>query len=217
MMKLHGFSQSGNTYKVALMLQGLGQPWQAVHLPFDAFAAGATRQPDWRAAHNPMGEVPILVLDDGRQLTQSAAILLYLADRFGAYGGQDGDERQSVLQWLFFDNHKFTSYLATWRFMKSFAPAAPDPALSAWLTSRVHNAMGIVEKHLDSHSYLVGGQPTVADLSLAGYVYYPPDETGIDLAVAYPAIDAWRARLMALPGWKPPYDLLPGDPVPPRW
>ncbi len=190
MLKLHGFSQSGNTYKVALTLQALGLPWQAVHLPFADFAAGLTRQPEWRQSHNPMGEVPILELEDGRRLTQSAAILLYLADRSGAYGGQDADERQSVLQWLFFDNHKFTSYLATWRFMKSFAASAPDPALAGWLQSRIANAMGIVEQHLDGRSYLVGGQPTIADLSLCGYLFgLTRDDAAKALSIASGLVD----------------------------
>jgi len=218
MYTLHGFSQSGNTYKVALLLQALGVPWQAAHVTFEAFAQGLTRSPDWRATQNTMGEVPIL--DDGqRQLTQSAAIMLHLsAQHGGLFGGADDTERYEVMRWLFFDNHKFTSYFATWRFMKSFAPTAPDPAVGQWLRGRIDNAFGIVEQHLASRAFMVGSAPTLADMSLAGYLYFPADESGIDLATQYPAISAWLARLRAqLPGWQAPYELLPGPQRPPNW
>ncbi|MFC7459819.1 glutathione S-transferase family protein [Hydrogenophaga defluvii] len=216
MYKLHGFSQSGNTYKVALLLQALGQPWQAVHVPFAEFAAGLTRTDGWRQDVNAMGEVPVLE-DGARKLTQSAAIMLRLAERHGAYGGTTDDEHQEVLRWLFFDNHKFTSYFATLRFSKSFAPAPADPAVVAWLRGRVEGAFGIVERHLAQSDYLVGDAPTIADMSLCGYLYFPAEESGIDLPVSYPAIARWTERLRALPGWKPPYELLPGERVAPRW
>ena len=217
MYQLHGFSQSGNTYKVALLLQALRLPWTAVHVPLADFAAGLTRSPAWRDEQNDMGEVPIL--DTGTQrLTQSAAILLWLAERHGQYGGASDDERQDVLRWLFFDNHKFTSYFATYRFLKSFAGTPPEPALMQWLKGRVDNAYGIVEKHLASQSWMVGTAPTIADISLAGYVFFPVDESGIDIEASHPAIAAWRDRLKAaLPGWKPPYELLPGEQVAPKW
>lgn len=216
MYQLHGFSQSGNTYKVALLLQALQQPWQAVHVPFGAFAEGLTRADGWRQEHNAMGEVPILEVGD-RKLTQSGAIMMFLADRHGAYGGRDDTERYEVLRWLLFDNHKFTSYFATWRFMKSFAATAPDPTLAKWLRGRIDNAFGIVDKHLAQHDYLVGHAPTLADMSLCGYLYFPPEESGYDIATQFPALARWLQRLQALPGWKPPYEMLPGTPVAPRW
>lgn len=216
MYKLHAFSQSGNTFKVAVLLQALRQPWTPVHMPFSDFVGGVPRSDAWRQDVNAMGEVPILEAD-GEKLTQSAAILLYLSNRHGAYGGQGEDERQEVLRWMFFDNHKFTSYFATWRFMKSFAPAAPDPAVEKFLRGRIDNAFGIVERHLASREYMVGSQPTIADMSLCGYVYYPAEESGYDLAKQFPAIARWSERLKQLPGWKPPYELLPGERVAPRW
>ena len=163
-----------------------------------------------------MGEVPILEVDD-RKLTQSAAILLYLSKKHGAYGGQDEDERQEVLRWMFFDNHKFTSYFATWRFLKSFSATAPDPVIEKFLRSRVDNAFGILERHLANREYVVGAQPTIADMSLAGYMYYPAEESGYDLPKQFPAIARWSGQLKKLPGWKPPYELLPGERVTPRW
>jgi glutathione S-transferase len=216
MYRLQGFAQSGNTYKVALLLQALGAPWVAEAVPFADFAAGLTRSDTWRAEHNEMGEVP--VLEDGdRRLTQSAAIMLFLAERHGRYGGATADERQEVLRWLFFDNHKFTSYLATWRFMKSFGATAPDPAVAQWLQGRIANAFGIVERQLTRQAYVAGAQPTIADLSLSGYLHFPADESGIDIPARYPAIAAWLQRLRALSGWQGPYDLLPGERIAPRW
>jgi glutathione S-transferase len=216
MYKLTAFAQSGNSYKVALLLQALRQPWTAVHLPFAEFAAGIQRSDAWRQDVNPMGEIPVLEVGD-KKLTQSAAIMLWLADKHGAYGGQSDDERQEVLRWMFFDNHKFTSYFATLRFMKSFMPVAPDPAVMKFFAGRVDNAFGIVEKHLANREYVVGKQPTIADISLCGYVYYPPEESGYDIAKSYPAMGRWMERLKALPGWKPPYELLPGQQTAPRW
>jgi glutathione S-transferase len=217
MLKLHGFSQSGNTYKVALMLQALGLPWEPVHVTFAEFAAGLTREPDWRSTRNAMGEVPILELEDGRLLTQSAAILLLLSERHGRFRGGSDEERYEVLRWLFFDNHKFTSYLATWRFMKAFAAAAPDPVLAKFFEGRIANAFGIVEQQLARQDWIAGAQPTIADMSLCGYLFFPTEEHGIDIGARYPAIAAWLGRVRTLPGWKPPYEMLPGERIAPRW
>ena len=133
MLKLHGFAQSGNTFKVAFLLRALGVPFEPVAMSFAAFAGGATRDPAWREGVNEMGEVPVLELDDGRKITQSGVILTMLAEQHGKFGGRDADEKREILRWLFYDNHTFTSYFATWRFMKSFAPKAPDPAVAAEL------------------------------------------------------------------------------------
>jgi glutathione S-transferase len=216
MYKLHAFAQSGNAYKVAVLLQALRVPWTPVHLPFAEFANGIQRSDAWRQDVNAMGEIPILEVG-GRKLTQSAAIMLFLAGKHGEYGGATDDDRQEVLRWVFFVNHKFTSYLASWRFTKSFMPTPPDPGLEKWLKGRMENAFGIVEKHLGSRDYIVGTAPTIADMSLCGYLYYPVDESGIDIGTSYPAMARWLERLKALPGWKPPYEMLPGERIPPRW
>ena len=213
MYRLHGFSQSGNTYKVALLLQALDQPWQAQHVDF---MNGVTRSSDWREAANEMGEVPIL--DDGdRRLTQSGVILTWLARKHGAFGGRSEDEALEVLRWLLFDNHKFTSYFASYRFAKAFGPAAPDAAVMAWLRGRMDNAFGIVDKHLAGRQYLVGEGATIADLSLAGYLFYPVEESGYAIAGKYPNIASWVERVRALPGWKDPYDILPGERIATKW
>jgi glutathione S-transferase len=211
--KLHGFSQSGNTFKVAFALRAMGQPFETV---FVDFMNGVTRTPDWRAGTNAMGEVP--VLDDGaKRLTQSGVILTYLADKHGRFGGRNADERLDVLRWLFFDNHKFTSYFASYRFNKAFGPAAPDPAVMAWLKGRIDGAFGIADKHLAGRSFLVGDAPTIADFSLSGYLFYPVEESGIDIAKTHPNLAAWVTRLRAVPGWGDPYEVLPGARIAPRW
>jgi glutathione S-transferase len=216
MYKLHAFAQSGNTYKVAILLQALRQPWTPIHLPFEEFAKGIQRSDAWRQDVNPMGEIPVLETGD-KKLTQSAVIMIHLTEKHGAYAGKSEDDRLEVLRWMFFDNHKFTSYLATLRFLKSFGATAPDPAVMKFLAGRVDNAFGIVEKHLSSREYIVGSQPTIADMSLCGYLYYPSDESGYDIGKNYPAMARWLERLKALPGWKPPYEMLPGERIAPRW
>jgi len=216
MYVLHAFSQSGNCYKVALLLQALGQPWKAVHMPFSDFAGGVPRSDKWRQEQNPMGELPILEAG-GKRMTQSGAILIRLAHEHGAYGGATEDERHEVLRWILFDNHKFTSYFASWRFTKSFSPVAPDPGVEKWLKGRIDNAFGIVERHLADREYVVGDQPTIADMSLCGYLYYPAEESGYDIPGQYPAMARWLERLQRLPNWKHPYELLPGEKIAPRW
>lgn len=217
MLKLHGFSQSGNTFKVAFLLRALGLEWEAVHVPFADFAAGVTRSDAWRGSVNEMGEVPILEDDDGEKITQSGVILMMLAQRHGRFGGTDGGGRREVLRWLFFDNHKFTSYFATWRFMKSFGASAPDPTVTAWLKPRIDNAFGIVEKHLAGRSFIVSEDVTIADMSLSGYLFYPEEESGYVLEERFPNIAAWRDRLRIFPGWGDPYEVLPGERVAPKW
>ena len=213
MYLLHGFCQSGNTFKVAFLLRALNQPWESV---FVDFMHGATREPQWRESANEMGEVP--VLDDGtRRLTQSGVILTHLARQHGAFGGVGEIEQQEVLRWLFFDNHKFTSYFATYRFMKAFGPAQPDPAVMAWLRGRLDNAFGIVNKHLEGRAFMVGPSATIADLSLCGYLFYPVEESGYEVATRFPHIAAWLGRVRALPGWADPYDILPGERIAPQW
>jgi glutathione S-transferase len=214
MYRLHGFCQSGNTFKVAFMLRALRQPWEAVFV--DYMKGGATRDPAWRGETNEMGEAP--VLDDGpKRLTQSGAILTYLARKHGAFGGQGGDEQLEVLRWILFDNHKFTSYFATYRFMKAFGATAPDPAVMAFLKTRIDGAFGIANKHLATRQYMVGDTPTIADISMCAYLCYPKEESGYDLPAQFPNIAKWLDRVRAIDGWASPYDVLPGERIAPKW
>lgn len=214
MYRLHGFCQSGNTFKVAFLLRALKQPFETTFVDF--IQGGVTRTPEWRAATNEMGEAPVLEAD-GRILTQSGVILTWLADRHGAFGGRDADERLEVLRWILFDNHKFTGYFAPYRFMKSFAPKQVDPAITNWLRGRLDNAFGIVDKHLAGREWMVGDTPTIADISMSGYMFYPVEESGYPVEGRYPNIAAWVQRLRGIPGWADPYEVLPGERIAPKW
>lgn len=203
--RLHCFPESGNSYKLALLLTLSGQPWEGV---WTDFFSGQTRDAQWRAEVNEMGEIPVLEYD-GKRLTQSAVALLALADKLGRFQGRDDAEKQEVLRWLFWDNHKFTSYLATYRFLRTFVPNANADVL-AFLRGRSDSAMAVAEKHLSQHDFMVGDAPTIADISMCGYVFYPAEETGYDFGASHPAIAAWMQRMASLPHWKAPYDLIPG-------
>jgi glutathione S-transferase len=213
MYTLHCFGQSGNAFKAAFMLQALGAPWRPQYVDF---FNGLSRTPEWRAETNEMGELPVLE-DGATRLTQSGVILTYLAAKHGRFGGRDERERLEVLRWLLFDNHKFTSFFAIYRFMKSFAPVAPDPAVLKFLAGRIEGAFGIVEAHLQRRPFMIGDQPTIADFSMSAYQFYPPEESDHLVAGRFPAIEAWLARLRAVPGWGDPYDLMPGSRIAPRW
>src|SRR3970040_2835344 len=117
MYRLHCFSQSGNCFKVAFLLRALKQPYETGHV--DSLR-GVTREPGWREQTSEMGEVPVLE-DGGRRLTQSGAILTYLAAKHDSYAGTNADERLDVLRGLLFDNHKFTSYFGSYRFARVVA------------------------------------------------------------------------------------------------
>lgn len=210
--RLHCFKQSGNTYKVALYLSCAGLPWEPVLVDF---FTGATRTDAWRASTNEMGEAPVLEVD-GRRLSQSGAILTYLAETTGHFAPETDEERYEALRWILYDNYRFTNSYAIHRFQTCFATPPPDPAVLAFLKARADGAFQVVEKHLSTRAFVAASRPTIADFSLAGYIFYPPEEIGYDIARDYPAIDAWRERIKALPGWAHPYDLLPGDYVTPR-
>jgi glutathione S-transferase len=209
--KLHCFCQSGNSYKAALYLNCAGLDWEPV---FVDFFKGATRDAQWRESVNEMGEVPVLETE-GRKLAQSGVILTYLSEMTDKFAPEDESERMEALRWMLFDNHKFTSYLATYRFLKAFMQPAPDANVVAFLKGRFDAAAAIVDKHLAKSKFMVGGKPTTADFSLAGYVFYPIEEHGYEWAKSHPNIHAWTERLHALPGWKAPYELMPGERIKP--
>ena len=209
--KLHCFCQSGNSYKVALYLNCAGLDWEPV---FVDFFKGATRDPNWRATVNEMGEAPVLEME-GTKFSQSGAILLHLAQTTGKFAAQNEAEGHEVLRWILFDNHKFTSYLATYRFLKAFLPQAPDPNVLAFMKRRFDAAAAVVDKHLSGSKFIVGDKATVADFSIAGYIYYPAEEHTYDWAKSHPNIHAWAERIRTLPGWKDPYALMPGERIKP--
>ena len=203
--RLHYFPESGNSYKLALMLTLCGQEFEKV---WTDFGGGVTRTAEWRAEVNEMGEIPVLE-EDGQRLTQTAPILLRLAERYGKFQAESEAERFEVLRWLFWDNHKLTSYMATYRFLRTFS-ATPDEQVLAFLRRRLDDYFRILQQHFSSKPFAAGDRPTVADLSMIGYLLFPKDESGIDIANTHPAVHAWLERIKALPGWVAPYDLLPG-------
>jgi glutathione S-transferase len=203
--RLHYFPESGNSYKLALMLTLCGQTFEPV---WTDFGGGVTRTPEWREAINEMGEIPVLE-ESGVRLTQTAPILLHLAERYGRFGGENTKEQFEVLRWLFWDNHKLTGYMATYRFQRTFSPS-PDPHVLAYFRKRIDDFLGILEQHLQGPPFIIGDRPTVADLSMVGYLSFPKEETGYDLALSHPTVHIWLGRVASLPGWRSPYDLLPG-------
>lgn len=203
--RLHYFPESGNSYKLALMLTLCGQGFEPV---WTDFGGGVTRTAAWRRSVNPMGEIPVLE-DDGESLTQTAPILLRLAERYGRFQGADARERFEVLRWLFWDNHKLTGFMASYRYQRAFTPA-PDPQVLAYMRGRIDDFLGILERHVAARPFVAGDHPTVADLSMSGYLVFPKEESGYDLAASHPAVHGWLRRIAALPGWQAPYDLLPG-------
>ena len=203
---LYCFAQSGNAYKPALALELAGADWAP---RFVDYFNGETRSPAYRAI-NVMGEVPVLE-HRGARLAQSGAILDYLAGTLERFGPADDAERREILRWLLFDNHKLTSYTATYRFMRALTKD-PDPAVLAEFGRRAEGAWRALGAHLDGRRYVVGDRITIADLSLCGYLFFD-DEIGVDWNV-YPSIRDWLARIRGEPRWVHPYELLPGHPLP---
>jgi glutathione S-transferase len=208
--ELYCFAQSGNAYRAALMLNLIGADWKPV---FVDFFKGQSRTPEYRTQINEMGEAPVLA-HGGRKLSQSGVILTYLARRSGKYLPQGEDEELEALRWIIFDNQKVNGFLGPYRFLRNFAKPAGDPAVLAFFKGRIDGNLAIVNKRLEGRKFLLGDRPTIADVSLAGYFYYPPEEFGFDIGKEHPAIGAWRERIQALPGWAHPYDLMPGHPLP---
>jgi len=207
--ELYCFAQSGNAYRAALMLNLIGADWKPIYVDF---FKGQTRTPEYRTQVNEMGEAPVLV-HGAKKLTQSGVILTYLARRSGKYLPQGEDEELEALRWIIFDNQKVNGFLGPYRFLRIFAKPAGDPAVLAFLKGRIDGNLAIVEKRLSNRSFMLGERPTITDISLAAYLYYPAEEFGFDIAAAHPSIGKWLDHMKALPGWKHPYELMPGYPL----
>jgi len=208
--QLYCFAQSGNAYRAALMLNLIDADWEPVWIDF--FGEGVQRKAPYRSEVNEMGEVPVLI-HGKKKFTQSGVILTYLSDLTGKFKPQGEDERLEALRWIIFDNQKVNGFLGPFRFLKNFAKPAGDPAVMAFLKGRIDGNLAIVNKRLAGRQFLVGDKPTIADISMCAYLYYPPEEYGFDIAKDHPAIGAWLERVKALPGWKHPYELMPGYPL----
>jgi len=203
---LYCFAQSGNAYKAALALELGGADWAP---RFVDYFKGETSSPAYRAI-NVMGEAPVLE-HRGQRLSQSGVILDYLADSLGKFGPADAAERREILRWLLWDNHKLTSYTATYRFMRTFTKD-PNPGVLEVFRKRAETAWGVLDTHLANRRYVVDDRLTIADLSLCGYLFFA-DEIGVDWAL-YSGIARWLERIQSEPRWVHPYKLMPGHPLP---
>jgi glutathione S-transferase len=190
--RVYGDAASGNCHKVKLALDLLGLPyrWHAVDV-----LGGETRTPEF-LARNSSGKVPVLQIDDHTFLPESNAILCYLADGTPLWPG-DRLQRARVLQWLFFEQYSHEPYIAVARFIQVYLHQPEDPRLPN-LIARGNAALAVMERHLAAQPFFVGDALTIADIALFAYTH-KAHEGGFDLA-PYPALRAWLARCLAVPG-----------------
>jgi len=207
-MKLYCFGESGHSYKAALALELAGCDWAPV---FVDFFAGETRSDVYRTDINIMGEVPVLV-DGDLTLTQSGRIQAYIAEKTGQHGGATDAEKGEVLRWILWDNSKFSISIGITRFLMNFIPEAKRPQqVIEFNQARLKASYKILNTALEGRDFLVGDAITHADMTCCGYLYYP-EPFGFDRS-AWPNIDRWLTNISATPGWKAPYDLMPGSPA----
>jgi len=203
--KLHCYAQSGHAYKVALMLSLCEADWEPV---FVDFFNGEQQSDEFQALNN-MGEVPVLEAGD-LVLTQSGVILDYLADAFESFDAASVPEHREIMRWIMFDNHKLTGDVSVLRWLRQFKKTG-ETEVTRFLHARVLKALGILDNKVSEANFILGEKPSIADISLCGYLYWP-DEIGIDIN-DFPAVAAWLDRLSALPHWVHPYELMPGHPL----
>jgi glutathione S-transferase len=194
-MLLYDSDVSGNCYKVRLLLAHLGLEYERYQLD----VVDRSNREELLGGLNPGLRVPTLVLDDGRALGESGAILWYFGDG-SRYVPTDPFDRAKVLQWMFFEQYSHEPYVAVPRFWLTKAIDVGQDALAE--RQRVgYLAFDAMEAHLVGHDYLAGGSYSIADIALYAYTHVA-DEGGFDLA-AYPAIRSWLDRVAAQPGHVP--------------
>jgi glutathione S-transferase len=197
-MLLYDSRDSGNCYKVRLLFAHLGLQYERRELD----VIDRSQRSEVLGGLNPALRVPTVVLDDGRVLAESDAILFYFAEGTG-YLPEDRFERAQVLQWLFFEQYSHEPFIAVARF---WAHAGMTPSDSELVAKRRggHAALRALEDHLDQRDFLVGERYTIADIALYAYTHVAP-EGGFDLG-PYPAIRSWLARVAAQTGHVPMTD-----------
>jgi glutathione S-transferase len=198
---LYGHEASGHSYKVALALALTGLEydfrWVDVHAP------RSERRADFQAVSR-FGEIPVLI-HDGRTLAQSNAILLHLMEHYGFLGGETAEGRDESRQWLFWEANRIGFSLSNIRSMLCEEPSY-DPAALEWLRKRFEQDVERLEVELSRKAFLLGTSVSVADVSCSAYLFFAK-EAGIDPST-WPNISRWLERLMALPGYRPPTDLM---------
>jgi glutathione S-transferase len=186
---------SGNCYKVRLLLAHLGIPFERREVD----VVDRSDRPQLLGGKNPALRVPTLVLDDGRALGESGAILWYFGEG-SRFVPEDRYERAQVLQWMFFEQYDHEPAIAVVRFQVHYAGGG-DPALIEQRTKQGYRALDAMERHLAGRDWLVGDGMTLADIALYAYTHVA-DEGNFSLE-AYPAIRAWLDRVAAEPAHVP--------------
>jgi glutathione S-transferase len=189
---LYNSQVSGNCYKVRLLLAHLGIAYERHELD----VVDRSDRPEVLGELNPALRVPTLVLDDGRPLAESDAILVYFAEGT-EYLPEDRYERAQVLQWLFFEQYSHEPYLAVVRFWVAFADNPPAEEEIEARRRGGYVTLDAMERHLSTRTFLVGERYTIADIALYAYTHVA-EEGGFDLE-PYPAIRAWLDRVAAQP------------------
>jgi glutathione S-transferase len=197
MLTLFDYLDSGNGYKVRLVLALTGRRYQWVEVDI---LQGATRTPQF-LARNLNGRIPTLQLDDGTHLAESNAIMWYLAD--GTELVPPGPvQRAQVLQWMFFEQYSHEPYVATPRFILKHLPAdSPRRAELPQRLERGRAALAVMEQHLGGRRFFVGDRYSIADIALYAYTHVA-DEATLDLT-PYPNVVAWMGRVADRPGHIP--------------
>jgi len=192
MLKLYDFLESGNGYKVRLLLHQLDIPYQRIELDI---TRGQTRTPEF-LARNRNGRIPLLGLEDGSALAESNAIQFYFAE--GTPFLPTGRlERAQALQWMFFEQYSHEPYIAVVRFWCHTGEAEKRPDEVAARRARGYDALAVMEDHLHHRDWFAAGRYTIADIALYAYTHVA-HEGGFDLA-PYPAVIAWLARVRSQP------------------
>jgi glutathione S-transferase len=193
MLRVYGVSESGNCYKVKLLLAQLELPFEWVEVDM---LGGETRTPAY-LAKNPNGRVPLLQLEGNQYLPESNAILNYLADGTEFLPGARL-ERARVLQWMFFEQYSHEPYIATSRFIVHFlGQAEQQRAVLEEKRKPGYAALDIMETHLKERTFFVAERYSIADIGLYAYTHVA-DEGGFELG-SYTAIGAWLDRVRAQP------------------
>ncbi|QIA63880.1 glutathione S-transferase family protein [Vibrio astriarenae] len=194
-MVVYGDIQSGNCFKVKLLLSLLDieHEWRVVDV-----VAKETQTKEFLAL-SPKGKIPIVVLDDGKVLSESNAILGYFAEQSDLLP-HDRFEKAKVYEWLFFEQYSHEPYIAVARFINKYLgmPREREAEYES-LQAGGHSALAIMEKQLNETSFLVGSQLSIADLSLYAYTHVA-HEGGFDLS-QYPAVLGWIERIQTLPNY----------------
>ena len=195
MITVHGFSPSDNCHKLRLLLEQLGERYDWIEVDS---SQGQTRTPEFLAL-NPNGKVPVVEFSDGRTLSESNAILYYLADG-SDFLPADLWQRAQALSWMNFEQYSHEPCIAVARFIAGWTPLdSPRRAELPKLRERGHQALAVMERHLQTHQWFTGDRYGIADIALHAYTDVA-EHGGIALS-PYPAIRAWLARVRATPGF----------------